>query len=449
MSTAIDKRWFSEARFGLFIHWGVYALPARHEWVKKYETISDETYDQYLKYFDPDLFNPDEWAETAKAAGMKYVIITTKHHDGFCLWDSKLTNYKVTNTPAKRDLIKPVVEAFRKRGIKVGLYYSLIDWNHPDFVIDEMHPLNGHPQRAELNKSRNQQNYINYLHAQVRELLTEFGKIDLLFFDFSYPPGKRGRPDHFDGKGKKDWDSPKLLKMIRELQPHIVLNDRLDLEDGWDYKTPEQVQVREKVKVNGNPVVWEAIHTFSGSWGYHRDESNWKTVDQLVKMLIDTVSKDGNLNLNVGPTARGDFDNRALDRLQGIGEWLRRHGDSIYGCSSAPEEFKTPEDCRLTYNSLTKRLYVHVLSWPFKHLHLDGFAGKVEYAQLLNDDSELKMIEGFKSNRGGHTDPFQWGEDRQTLSLQLPVGKPDVEVPVIELFLITPKQGEKNETDDQ
>lgn len=423
-----DKDWFVRDRFGMFIHWGVYALPARHEWIKKYETIPDEDYDRYLKYFDPDLYDPEEWARAAAGAGMKYFVITTKHHDGFCLWDSKLTDYKAPNTPAGRDLIAPMAEAFRKQGIKVGFYHSIIDWHHPDFVIDDVHPMCGHPDRDKLNKSRDQKKYIEYLHGQVRELLTGYGKIDILFFDFSYPAGKLGRPDDFAGKGKDDWGSEELIKMVRELQPGIIVNDRLDLEDDWDLKTPEQVQPREWVHVDGKPVTWEACQTFSGAWGYHRDESSWKSVEMLIKMLIDTVSKGGNLLLNVGPTARGEFDERALDRLYGTGEWLRRHSDSIYGCTQAPEEFRAPEDCRLTYNPETDRIYVHVFSWPFKHLHLDGFAGRVEYAQLLNDDSELKMTEDFKSSRGGHV-------DRNTLTLEIPVEHPDAEVPVVELFL--------------
>jgi len=260
----------------------------------------------------------------------------------------------------------------------------------------------------------------------VRELLTQFGQIDIMWFDFSYPAGGN-RPETWVGKGRDDWQSEKLLKMVRELQPHIILNDRLDLPEGWDMKTPEQYQPREWLRVEGQPVVWEAGQTFSGSWGYHRDEASWKSVDQLVQMLVDTVSKGGNLLLNVGPTGRGEFDERALSRLAGIGEWMKRHSRSIYGCTQAPDEFKAPQDCRLTYNPEKKRLYVHVFAWPFKHLHLDGFAGKVEYAQLLNDASEVKMTVPPHQTPGA--------EGRNTLTLELPVQKPNVTVPVIELFL--------------
>ncbi len=189
---------------------------------------------------------------------------------------------------------------------------------------------------------------------------------------------------------------------------------------------------REWVRVDGKPVVWEACHTFSGSWGYYRDEESWKSVDQLVRMLIECVSMGGNLLLNVGPTGRGEFDGRALERLAGIGEWMKRHGRSIYGCTQAPEEFACPPDCRYTYNPETKRLYLHVFSWPFRHIHLDGMAERVEYAQLLNDASEIKMLKRVPEASYG-----AMKEDRHAtlLTLEIPVKKPPVTVPVIELFL--------------
>jgi alpha-L-fucosidase len=423
-----DTSWFVQDRFGLFIHWGLYAMPARHEWIKHREEIQDDVYDsRYFKRFDPDLYDPNLWAAAAAGAGMKYFVVTTKHHEGFCLWDSKLTDYKAPNTPAGRDLLRPMVEAFRSRDLRVGLYHSLIDWHHPHYVIDpHIGPLRNSPDREKLNESRRQALYAKYLHGQVKELLSEYGQVDILWCDFSYP-----KPDG-SGKGRKDWDSEKLIKLIRKLQPKIVLNDRLDLEEGWDIKTPEQFQPREWIRYKGQPVVWEACQTFSGSWGYHRDESSWKSVDQLVQMLVDTVSKGGNLLLNVGPTARGEFDERALARLSGMGEWMRRHGRSIYGCTQAPAEFKTPQDCRLTYDPVKKRLYVHVFAWPFKHLFLDGkpYVERVEYAQLLNDASEVPMkgLEPWQSDKFGSHGP-------ETLALTLPVQKPNVTVPVIELFL--------------
>jgi alpha-L-fucosidase len=422
--TAGDTSWFVHDRFGMFIHWGLYALPARHEWVKHREKMTNEEYEKYFKHFDPDLYDPELWADAAAGAGMKYFVVTTKHHEGFCLWDTKAGDYKVTKTPYGRDLLHPMVDAFRSRSLRVGFYHSLIDWHHEHFVIDDVHALREHPGRAAMNEGRDQSKYAEYLHAQVRELLTEFGRVDIMWFDFSYP-SREG----FVGKGRDDWQSEKLYNMVRELQPHIILDDRLDLPDGWDIKTPEQYQPREWLTVDGQRVVWEACQTFSGSWGYHRDEASWKSIDQLVQMLVDTVSKGGNLLLNVGPTGRGEFDERALDRLAGMGEWMKRHSRSIYGCTQAPPEFTAPQDCRLTYNPTTKRMYVHIFAWPFVHLHLDGFAGKVEYAQLLNDASEVFM-KGPEDWQKATTAP-----EKQTLTLTLPVKKPNVTVPVVELFM--------------
>jgi len=420
-----DTSWFTHDRFGLFIHWGLYAMAARHEWIKNFERIPTEDYDRYFKRFDPDLYDPAVWAAAAAGAGMKYFVVTTKHHEGFCLWDSKLTDYKATNTPAKRDLLKPMVEAFRKRGLKVGFYHSLLDWHHPDYPTDSCHPMRDNEEYIKADAKRDLGRYVAYLHGQTRELLTRHGKVDIMWFDFSVPAGGR-----FKGKGKDEWRSEKLIKLVRSLQPRIILNDRLQIDQ--DVKTPEQFVPRAWVRVDGKPVVWEACHTFSGSWGYHRDEESWKSVDQLVKMLIDCVSRGGNLLLNVGPTARGEFDRRALDRLAGIGEWMKRHGRAIYGCTQAPEKYPCPEHCRYTWNPATRRLYLHVYSWPFRHLHLDGMAPLVEYAQLLNDASEVKMLKRVPEEAYG---AMKANRKPSLLTLELPVKKPDVQVPVVELFM--------------
>lgn len=426
-ATIGDSGWFMHDRFGLFIHWGLYAQAARHEWVQNKEEIAPADYERkYFKRFDPDLYDPDAWAKTAADAGMKYFVITTKHHEGFCLWDSKLTDYKATNTACGRDLLRPMIEAFRRRNIRVGLYHSLIDWHHPDNIVDpHIGPLRNSKERAKLNAGRDQSRYAAYLRGQVRELLTRFGKIDVLWLDFSYPK------DDGSGKGRKDWESEKLYAMVRKLQPHILLNDRLDLPDGWDFKTPEQFQPHGWVKVNGQPVVWEGCQTFSGSWGYYRDEYTWKSVEMLVQLLIDSVSKGGNMILNVGPTGRGEFDARAIASFKGIGEWMKRHNRAIYGCTAAPDGFNAPRDCRLTFNPATKRMYVHLFAWPFVELALRGFAGKVEYAQLLNDASEIPIQP--RPAWQNHFEDGSKGDD--FIILRLPVRKPDVTVPVVELFM--------------
>ena len=421
-------KWWTEARFGLFIHWGLYALPARHEWVRSREKMSDEAYARYFDHFDPDLYDPRAWARAAREAGMRYSVVTTKHHDGFCLWDSKLTEFKATRTPWGKDLLKPLVEAMRAEGLRVGFYYSLLDWHHPDYTVDAYHPLREDNAFVERAKARDLDKYADYLFGQIKELLTDFGRIDTLFLDYSFPGP--------NGKGRNEWRSEKLIKMIRELQPGIIVNDRLDLLDvpgGWDYRTPEQFMPREWVSVDGRPVPWETCQTFSGSWGYHRDESSWKSVRQLIVMLIETVSKGGNLLLNVGPTARGTFDARALERLRGIGRWMDVNGRSIYGCTQAPAEFRRPEGTLLTYDPEAGRLYVHVLEWPLGVLALDGLAGRVEYAQLLHDASEVTFTE--KTDETGFMPGGRGKEEENTLTLRLPVLKPGVEVPVVELYL--------------
>ena len=380
-----DTGWFTHDRFGMFIHWGLYSMPGRHEWIRNYEEIPNEDYEKYFEQFNPDLFNPKEWAKAAREAGMKYFVITTKHHEGFCMWDTKYTDYKITNTPCGRDLLREIVDAFRAEGLKVGFYHSLIDWHHPDFTVDNVHPLRNRPDRTKLNEGRDMARYREYLHNQVRELLTEFGKIDIIWFDFSYPQWGE------DGKGHADWDSEGLVRMIRELQPGIMINNRLDLPGGGDVITPEQNTPDDPVTdENGNPVVWEGCQTFSGSWGYHRDELTWKSAKQCIDMLINHVCRNGNLLMNVGPTSRGYIDHRAMERLKAYAEWMKYHSRSIYGCGMA-EGLVEPRDCRYTYNRETNRLYLHIMNWPFKHIHLKGLSGKVKYAQFLHDGSEVKM----------------------------------------------------------
>ena len=412
-------KWWTDARFGMFIHWGTYALPARHEWVKKYERLTNEQYQKYFEMFNPDLYNPREWARMAKEAGMKYVVLTAKHHEGFCLFDSKFTDYKSTNTPCGKDLVKEYVEAFRAEGLKVGFYYSLIDWHHPDYVIDRNHPQSQDSDSAyaRLNKGRDMNKYREYLKNQVRELLTNYGEISIIWFDFSFP-GK-------NGKGRADWDSENVLKMARSLQPGIIVDDRLDLKDvegGWDFISPEQVKVAKWPELNGKKIPWETCQTFSGSWGYYRDEYTWKSPAQLLELLIESVSKGGNLLLNVGPTARGVFDIRAQDRLKSMGEWMKYNNRSIYGCTEAPAEFTTPANTLLTYNPGTKKLYVHLLAYPMGRLTLANMADKIKYVQFLHDASEVK----FSAGRD---------ESKNDINLQLPIQKPPVEIPVLEVYL--------------
>jgi alpha-L-fucosidase len=454
---------FRQDRFGLFIHWGLYAMAARHEWIQSMEKIHPDRYRRdYFERFDPDLFDPEAWADAAAYAGMKYLVITTKHHDGFCLWDSQHTDYKATRTPYGKDLIRPMVKAFNDRGLRTGFYYSLLDWHHRDYVVDyHQHPLRDYlpadekpPSRSmfpsppdgskydgkDINAGRDQSRYAQYMRDQVRELLTEFGDVAALWFDFSFTNTwqKHGdvypRTDFRFNKGREAWESEKLIAMIRELAPEVMLTDRLDLDQhlsGGDFKTPEQSQPQQWVHVDGKPVTWEACQTFSGSWGYHRDQHDWRTTRQLISTLIDCISKGGNLLLNVGPTGRGEFDPRALNRLRGIGDWMHHHSRSIYGCTQAPDEFVAPEQTMLTYNPEKRRLYVHLLDWPYQLLHLKGkaFADQVEYAQLMHDASEVKQ--GLNDWHTG-----QIGAGDEGMVLNLPQKTPTAtELPVVELFL--------------
>ena len=417
--------WWTHDRFGMFIHWGTYALAGRHEWVKKRERIADRDYQKYFDHFNPDLYNPVEWAKMAKAAGMKYAVITAKHHEGFTLFDSKLTDYKVTNTPYGKDALKEWVDAFRKEGLKIGFYYSLIDWHHPEYTIDRVHPQSADSDEGyqKLNTGRDMSVYRKYLKDQVTEILTNYGKVDILWLDYSFP-GKHG-------KGRDDWGSVELLKLVRKLQPGIIVNDRADLKEyagGWDFTTPEQFKVSEWPTYEGKKIPWETCQTFSGSWGYYRDELTWKDHKQLLVLLIESVSKGGNLLLNVGPTARGTLDHRAQEALRKMGDWTKVNGRSVYGCTQAPDEFEVPDHSLLTYNPQTKRLYIHLLDYPLQNFTLKGMKGRVKYAQFLHDASEVQIREPH-----GH-----WGKkalEEGDINLALPVNKPEVEIPVIEVFL--------------
>lgn len=426
-----DTEWFRQDRFGMFIHWGLYAMPARNEWIKHIECITDEKYDKYFKYFDPDLYDPKDWARRAKAAGMKYAVLTTKHHEGFCMFDTKYTDYKCTNTKAGRDLVREYVDAFRAEGIKVGFYYSLIDWHHPDFTIDTKHPRRFDKDAEKQNEGRDMKKYAEYMRNQVTELLTNYGKIDILWFDFSYPEPDEGFPKWMKGKGKDDWESEKLIALARKLQPGIIIDNRSDLEQ--DLWTPEQYQplTWQKHAETGELVTWEACQTFSGSWGYHRDESTWKSPKMLIEMLINTVCIGGNLLMNVGPTARGYLDHRAEKALDVYANWMKYNSRSIYNCTMAEPEFEAPRGTRLTQSLDGKRLYVHLVEYPYAFLEFNGLGGKIDYAQFLHDGSEILYTEG-------KVDHFSEGRTKNDtlVAFKIPAVKPEVvEVPVIEIFL--------------
>ena len=383
-SPAERTRWFVQDRFGLFIHWGLYAIPARGEWVRNRESLSDEAYQPYFDAFNPVRYDPRRWAALARRAGQKYAVMTVKHHDGFCLFDSKLTDFKATRTPAGRDLVREYVEAFRAEGLKVGFYYSLLDWHHPHYPVADKH----HPMRASaamLAQKRDFSKYVEYLHGQVRELLTNYGRIDVMWFDFSY-----------DGMSGEKWQATKLAKRVRSLQPHILLDNRLvgGLTDlGWgaakgDFASPEQIIPPEGVVApDGKPAVWEACITINDHWGYARDDKNFKSAAQIVRMLVECASKGGNLLLNVGPTALGEIQPEFVERLEAVGRWMEYNDESIYGCGRA--DFPKLEWGYYTRKG--KTLYAHILMKPAGPIALAGLGGKVRKARLLADGSEVSL----------------------------------------------------------
>lgn len=406
--------WFTQARFGLFVHWGLYSLAARHEWVKQREHLTDADYQRYFDNFHADRFEPRTWARDAKRAGMRYAVLTTKHHDGFCLWDTALTEYKATNTLAGRDLVAEFVEAFRAEGLRVGLYHSLLDWHHPDFTIDGWHP-----QWTDTvdNTGRDMSRYVDYLHGQVRELLTAH-QPDVLWLDFSYLDDHRVTV----GKGAADWHADELVDLVRSLSPHTLLNDRLDLPGSEDFATAEEASPHA-----GHAVPWEACRTLNGSWGYAPGFQEWLDAGQVVRILVDCVSKNGNLLLNVGPTGRGAFEPRARDLLAEVGEWTDLHTAAVHGASGAPE-LVAPPDCRLTRSG--DRLFVHVFSWPAGSLVCPGLAGRVRYASFLHDGAEIQFTE---VDADGNLPHLQAAGPPGSIVLHLPTRRPDVLVPVIEL----------------
>ena len=374
-------KWFSDARFGMFIHWGIYAIPARGEWVKTQEKLSDEKYQEYFDSFNPVDYNPLEWAKIAKNAGMKYVVLTAKHHDGFCMFDSKYTDYKVTNTPAKRDLIKEYVEAFHSVGIKVGFYYSLIDWHHPEYPNVGNHPRKGDPEWDK--KAYDFSKYIEYMHNQVRELLTNYDKIDIMWFDYSF--------DEYSGE---KWEGTKLVKMVRKLQPGIIIDNRLggNLEAehpetfAGDFDGPEQIIpykiVRDEI---GRPIPWESCITLNNHWGFAHDDGAYLSAKDVVRTLVNCVSKGGNLLLNVGPDARGNIPQKSINVLAEVGDWMNLNSESIYGCG--PSSYEKPQWGYYTQKGDV--IYAHFLQQGIGQYYLPKMKGKIKSANLLMDDSEV------------------------------------------------------------
>ena len=388
--------WFRNDRFGMFIHWGLYAIPARGEWVMSKEKMTVDEYRKYFEEFNPTEYNLREWAKLAKEAGMKYVVLTAKHHDGFCLFDSKLTEYKSTNTKIGKDLVKEFVEAVREEGLKVGLYFSLIDWSHKDYPKygDAFHPMkdNLDYKNEEIDFDR----YLKFMHGQVEEIVTNYGKLDILWFDFSYD----------DMMGEK-WKATELIKMVREKQPDVIIDNRLETSgEGFgsmveeepsiysgDFASPEQIIPPQGItNVLGKPVPWELCMTMNNNWGYSSTDFEYKPTYLIIRKLVECVSKNGNMILNVGPDANGRIPYESKKKLREIGEWMSKNKDSIYGCSALNVD--KPEWGR--YTKKDNKIYAHIFECPIGPLALTGIRGKdIKLMRRLADGSEVKRGESW------------------------------------------------------
>lgn len=389
------SEWFRSDRFGMFLHWGLYAIPGRGEWIRSDERIPKEDYDKYFYMFNPTEYNPKVFAKMAKAAGMKYIVLTAKHHDGFCLFDTKYTDFNSVKA-CGRDLVREYVDAVRNEGLKVGIYFSLIDWRHPDFPKygDMYHPMRDNEEYK--NESINFEHYLKFMHGQIKELVTNYGKIDILWFDYSYG-NLRG----------KAWHADELVEMVRKYQPDVIMDNRLETSgEGFgsiitenpspfcgDFVSPEQIIPSEGIRnINGEPVPWELCTTMNNNWGYNPSDLLYKPVSLLIHKLVECVSKNGNMILNAGPNAKGEFNEQTVEILQGISKWMKVNSESIYNCGYAG--IPKPEWGRYTRNE--NIIYAHVYEPSIGPLALTGINPKdVESITLLRDSSELRRGDSF------------------------------------------------------
>ena len=385
-------RWFREARFGMFIHWGLYSIPARGEWVRSDEQMPESEYMPYFDEFNPRDYNPRAWAKAAKEAGMQYVVLTAKHHDGFCLFDSQYTDFKSTNTKLGRDIVRDFVEAVRAEGLRVGLYFTLIDWHHPDYPHygDRYHPMRNHPECSNENRDFNR--YLEYMFNQAREICSNYGKLDLLWFDFSY--------DHMRGE---TWKATEFIEMVRSLQPNVIIDNRLEVSgEGFgslhdcrptpyhgDFVTPEKfIPPQGILDVEGNPMLWEVCATMNNNWGFNGTDSFYKPASMLIKKLVECVSKGGNMILNVGPDAQGNIPPQSQAILRDIGRWMHDNAESIYGCGRS--ELPRPEFGRITQKD--KTLYFHMYENTMGPVPLLGLrAEDVAGIRLLSTGHEIPV----------------------------------------------------------
>lgn len=391
-----ELRWFPEARFGMFVHFGLYALLGRGEWVMYHENIPRTEYEKLRERFNPDRFNADQWVGLAKEAGARYITVTAKHHDGFCLFDSDLTDFKITNTPFGRDLIGELVEACRRQGVRIIFYYSQPDWHHPNYLHwpGAFKDLPNPPETDRPDWPR----YVEYYHGQVRELCTKYGKIDGIWFDGSH-------------KTEELWQGRRVYELVKHYQPHAVVNDRAR----WgDFFTPER-----SLPDDLTGYLFEACESISPtSWGYQGDTAT-HSLPYLVRSLVKMASAGGNYLLNVGPKPDGTIPDDQASAMRLIGQWLRRHAASIYGAEAGPKL----ADPTMRSTRTADCLYVHFLDWPRTNRVFlpDVSPGDIRRARLMGDRTALSVV----------------GTDRGVELRGLPILPPDPSVNVVEISLVS------------
>jgi alpha-L-fucosidase len=363
--------WFLDARYGMFLHWGLYSLLGRGEWVRNRERFADDDYRRLADRFNPTKYDPRAWARLARRAGMKYMVLTTKHHDGFCLWDSNLTDFTAPKTRAGRDLVAEYAEACRAEGLKVGFYFSLVDWNRDDICEDprwkwcsggEMRQI-GIELPLELSDS-----FVDFMHGQVRELLTGYGKVDILWFDGNWISDAAG------------YRTEPLVRMARRAQPGILVNDRAKA--CWDFRTTEQ-------HIKGLDEPWEACMTLNQSWGWDANDRNYKSPMEVVNMLGRCGYRGGNLLLNVGPKPDGTIGARERKILEEVGEWIDTNGEALYGTRRSPLGFQ-----HAGFTSAKEgALYMIVQRWPGTELTVTGLKNRVTGVSLLSPKTRLTFTQ--------------------------------------------------------
>lgn len=401
--------WWREARFGMFIHWGLYSVLAGEwegrtdyaEWIRNNAHIPIGTYDQLVHRFNPTAFDPDGWVTLARDAGMRYVVITSKHHDGFCLFDSPWTDFNVRATPFRRDIMGAMADACRRHGLRICWYHSIMDWHHPDYVPRRDWEVAARPvDGARFTR------YVRYLHRQVEHLLTRYGDIGVMWFD---------------GQWEATWTHPlglALYQKCRALQPGVIVNNRVDGHPVavdphpaplGDFRTPEQ-----EIPATGLPGVdWESCITMNRNWGYNRADHDFKSPGQLLELLVDTASKGGNLLLNVGPTGEGRFPDEAVERLRAIGAWMNVNGDAIHGTTASPFA-GTP----FRATRAPQRLNLFFTDWKPGPLDLPRLRTPIRRAYLLPDPAKA---------------PLQVEATQAGASVTLPAAPPDALCSVVVL----------------